>query len=103
MIKKRVFAAKGDFKTGILCKLSLLLGIVLVLTYIILKISSFFIDKSGTGFLRDLYYHSNSPQAEATLALGVISLAVGVIFYFFHCQFTKLAEIAEEIENEEIK
>jgi len=102
MIKKRVFPAKGDFKTGILCKLSLLLGIILVLTYAILKISSFFIDKESTGFLQAIYEYSNSAQAESIIALGVISLAVGIIFYFFHCQFAKLAEIAEEIENGKI-
>lgn len=103
MIKKRVFPAKSDFKTGILCKLFLLLGLVLVLAYVFLKISSFFIDKNSGGFLQALYEYSNSAQAEAIIALGVISLAVGIIFYFFHCQFAKLAEIAEEIENGEIE
>jgi hypothetical protein len=38
---------------------------------------------------------------EISIAFSIIFLGVGVILYFFNCQFAKLAEITKELENEE--
>jgi hypothetical protein len=43
---------------------------------------------------------SQSSAADATLAFGVILIAIGFMLYFLHCQFVKLAKIADEIEKE---
>ena len=55
----------------------------------------------STGFAKQLYDIATSTMPESLLSLSLISLAIGIIMYFFYYQFTKLAEIAEEIENSE--
>jgi len=99
MIKERHFSAYNDFKTGIFYKLSILLGIILLIIYAFLKISSVFIKGESAGWIQNIYNFSQSSRADSIIAFSVILLAVGVILYFFHYQFSKLAKIAEEIEN----
>ena len=101
MMKERHFSAYNDFKTGIFCKLSILLGIILLTIYAFLKISSAFIKEESTGWIQNMYNFSQSSRADSIIAFSIILFAVGVILYFFHYQFAKLAEIAEEIENSE--
>jgi hypothetical protein len=55
----------------------------------------------STGFMKQYYDFSGSGAPESALALAIIFLVVGIILYFFHCQFAKLSKIAEEIENGE--
>ena len=38
---------------------------------------------------------------DSMIAFSIIFLGVGVILYFFQCQFAKLAKIADEIECDE--
>jgi hypothetical protein len=35
------------------------------------------------------------------LAFSILCIGLGLISYFFSCQFAKLSKIAEEIENDE--
>ena len=101
MLKKRYFSANSDFKTGFLCKLTLFLGILLLIVFIFLKVSSFMIEKESEGFLGQIYELTQTTIPDSILAFSIIFLGVGIILYFFHCQFAKLAKIADEIENEE--
>jgi len=88
MFKKRYFSAKSDFKTGFLCKFAIFLGILfLLIAIILLGISE--------------YSQTNYP--ESFLALAIIMFAVGIILYFFNCQFAKLAKIVDEIETGNIE
>ena len=87
MIKKRSISVYSDFKTGFLCKLLILLGIILIIFYIVQWIVPFItIDETISGII---------------LAFSILFLGIGIILYFFNCQFSKLAEIAHEVEHEE--
>jgi hypothetical protein len=87
MVKKHIFSAHNDLKTGFFSKFFLLLGCILLILYIIealfhpLKLSN---DMTGT-----------------ILAFAILCVGLGLISYFFSCQFSKLSKIAEEIENDE--
>ena len=91
----------NNLKTGFFCKFSLFLGLVLLIVFVFFKIISLLIDSGGTGFLKILYDLSISSYIDSIGAFSIIFLGVGIILYFFNCQFAKLAEIAREIENEE--
>jgi len=83
MFKKKHFSAHGDFRTGFLYKFSLAVGLLLLCIFIFLKVSS-----------------SQSSSAGPIIAFSILFLSIGGILYFFHQQFSKLAKIANEIENE---
>ena len=101
MFKKKYFSAHSDFKTGLFFRIFLILGLILLIVYAFLKISSILIGSESTGFLRQIYDFSQTTAPDSILAFSIIFFAVGVILYFFHCQFAKLAKIAEEIEKGE--
>jgi ABC-type spermidine/putrescine transport system permease subunit II len=101
MIKKRYFSTNENFKTCFLYKFFLLLGIILLSIFVFFKVTTLFIDKNSEGLAKQIYDFSQSNYPNSILALSIIILAVSVIFYFFYCQFVKLAKIADEIENEE--
>ena len=101
IIKERSFSAYHDFNTGIFCKISIFFGIILLIFYVFIKISANFFNNDSNGLTQNIYNFSQSAQADSIIAFSVLLLAVGVILYFFHCQFGKLAKIAEEIENNE--
>ena len=87
MGKKHFFSAHSDFKTGFFCKFFLILGGVLLILYLIetlLHPFRFNDDVSGT-----------------ILGFAILFLGLGLISYFFSCQFAKLSRIAEEVENDE--
>lgn len=99
-MKKRNISVKSDFKTGFFYKFCLMLGIVLLIIYLSLMTIPLFIGgKEGTSQL--FYELSQSDVSGSILAFSIIFLGVGVILYFFHCQFAKLAKIADEIEKDE--
>ena len=85
-LRLRPKSVQHDFKTGILCRFTLMLGIILLIIYAL--------EKS----LSPIDLASNA--VEALLALSIIFIGVGILLYFISCQFAKLAKIAEEIENE---
>ena len=101
MFKEKRFSTHNDFRTGYFCKLSLFLGIVLLIFYVFLKVISLVMDQNNTGFLQSFYELSQSGVADSIIAFSIVFLGVGIILYFFHIQFAKLSKIADEIENEE--
>ena len=103
MFKKRYFSANNDFKTGFLCKFTLFLGIILLIIFISLKAFSVIIGYGSSGFFGQLYEFTQTTYPNSILAFSMIFLFVGIVLYFFNCQFAKLAKIAEEIENGEFE
>lgn len=101
MIKKRYFSINENFKTCFLYKFFLLIGIILLLIFVFFKVSALIIDKESSGFAKQIYDFSQSTYPNSILALSIIIIAISIIFYFFYCQFVKLAKIADEIEKEE--
>jgi drug/metabolite transporter (DMT)-like permease len=87
MVKKHLFSVHSDLKTGFFCRFFLILGCIL---FIIFLVQTFFhplaLGEDGTG---------------AILAFAILCLGVGIILYFFTCQFAKLSRIAQEIESDE--
>ena len=73
-------------KTSPTCIILLALGIILLLFYIIDSLTQIF--------------GINSSTLGTILAFAIILIGVGLILYFFSCQFNKLATIADEIEQE---
>ncbi len=100
MIKKRYFSTKHDFKTGFYYRLSLTLGLFLLILFVFLKIFSFILNENSTGFLRNLYEVSKGTAVDSIGAFSLIFIAVGIIIYFLYRQFVKLNEIADEIEKD---
>jgi hypothetical protein len=104
MLMKKYRSAYYDFRTGFLYKISLTIGFFLLFIYIFLKVSSLFLSENSSGFFNSIYYVSQSNYSGSIIALSILFLSIGIILYFFHRQFSKLAKIAKEIENEsEIK
>ncbi len=87
MGKKHFFSAHSDFKTGFLCKIFLIIGCILFIVYAV---------EAGVHPLQ-----LNEDTVGTILAFSILFLGLGLISYFFSCQFAKLSKIAEEIENDE--
>ena len=87
MGKKHFFSAHSDLKTGFLCRFFLIIGCILFIFYAVeaaahpLQLGD---DTTGT-----------------VLAFSILFLGLGLISYFFSCQFAKLSKIAEEVEKDE--
>jgi membrane-anchored glycerophosphoryl diester phosphodiesterase (GDPDase) len=87
MAKKHVFSAHSDLRTGFFCKFFLILGCILFILYLIL-----------------ILFHPIALSDDVTgaiLAFSILLLGIGVILYFFSCQFAKLSQIAKEVESDE--
>jgi len=87
MVRQRVISAHSDLKTGFFCKFFIVLGIILLMVYLV----ETFLPLVGL----------SDAVTGALLAFAILSIGLGVILYFFACQFAKLSEIAEEIEADE--
>ena len=82
-----MFSAHSDLKTGFLCKFFLVIGAVQLIIYV-LQIAFHFLPIS--------------PNTEGVLlGFAILFIGIGLISYFFSCQFAKLSSIADEIENDE--
>ena len=101
IFKKRYFSAHNDFKTGILYKITFIIGLVLLIIYLVIIGISFIFGAESSGFINDVYNFSQSSSINTILAFSILFIGVSVILYFFCCQFAKLSKIAEEIENDE--
>jgi uncharacterized membrane protein len=87
MAKKHMFSAHNDFKTGFFCKFFLVLGCIFFIIYALETI------------VHPLNLH---PDTTGTLlAFAILFVGLGLISYFFSCQFAKLSKIAEEVEQDE--
>lgn len=85
MAKRRNISIYSDLKTGFFSKLCIFLGIILLVIYFVqLLIPSLGIGDQISGII---------------LSFSIIFLGLGIILFFFQCQFAKLAKIAEEIEK----
>jgi hypothetical protein len=87
MAKKHVFSAHSDLKTGFFCKLFLVLGCILIIIYIV------------ETFLHPLGLSDDG--IGTILAFAILGLGLGLILYFFSCQFAKLSKIADDVEQDE--
>ena len=88
MFKKRNISVYSDLKTGFFCKFFLILGVIFLIFYILQKtISLVEIGENTLGII---------------LAFAILALGLGFILYFLSRQFAKLAEIAKEIEKENL-
>ena len=85
MVKIKKFSIYNDFKTGILYKIFLLFGFILIILYLL---DVFILEAKFSDIL---------------LSLSILFISFGLIIYFFNKQFNKLATIAKEIEDEDNK
>jgi Zn-dependent protease with chaperone function len=85
MFKKRTLSVYNDHKTGFFCKFFFFIGILFLLIVAVVKFLS--LDWLSENHLGSM------------IAFAIIFLFISGILYFFHCQFAKLAQIAQEIEN----
>ena len=76
-----------------LFKITLFLGISLLIVFIILKVMPFMGPDS------EFYELSNSTVPGTIISISILFLAVSVIMYFFDYQFSKLEKIIEEVES----
>jgi len=93
MIKRRYFSAKYDFKTGFLCKLTFFVGLVLLIIFLIQRL--------GEELSEQISDFNKTTNPDIIIAFAILFFGASIIMYIFYSQFTKLAEIAEEIENSE--
>ena len=100
MFKKRHISAYEDLKTGLFSKFFLLIGILLLIVYVFIKGCSLLLGKNDSDFLLLIHHFSQSSYIESILAFSIVFIGLGMITYFIHRQFIKLAEIASEIEKE---
>ena len=100
MFKKRIFSVYDDFRTGLFSKLSLFLGVILLLIYVFLKIVSFLIGEDSGSFFSLIYDLANYGFAESVIAFSIVFFGIGFVLYFLHLQFVKLAKIADEFEED---
>jgi len=89
-LKRKNSAKHYKQRSDILFKILLFFGVILLISSIVLTIIS--INKSVTD-------PDHSSIANSVFSISIIILAFAVILYFFKRQFAKLADIAEEIEN----
>lgn len=87
MGKKHFFSAHTDFKSGFFCKFFLIIGRVFFILYAL----------EAVVHLLQL----NDEVVGIILAFAILFLGLGLISYFFSCQFAKLSRIADEVENDE--
>ncbi len=83
MVKIKKFSVYNDFKTGIIYKILLLIGFFLLFLYI----------------LDILIFKTNF--SSLLISGSILLISFGLISYFFHFQFNKLAAIANEIEDDD--
>ena len=69
-----------------------------LIIFIFLKTISIF--SLNIGFLKNFYDISITNIPNILLSFSILFFAFGLIIFFFHKQFTKLANIAEEIEED---
>ena len=101
MFKKRIISVHSDFKTGILFKITLFIGIILLIIFLFFAIISIALENDTTGTLKELYLISQSKTPNTILAFSILFIAGSIIIYFFKYQFSKLSKIADDIEKSE--
>ena len=100
---KKILTTPMQYKgrSGSTGRILLFFGLFFIFVSIFLKIISVFIKSNSSGFLKSLYEVSISYIPESLAALGIVIVFFSLVLFFFCHQFSKLADIAEEIENSE--
>jgi len=65
-----------------------------------LKIFSFLVGKESDNFFGFIYDLANSSFADSVIAFSIMFIGVGIVLYFLHLQFVKLAKIADDFDEE---
>lgn len=88
--KRKSSAKQYTRRSDLLFKILLVIGIILLIGSIILMIISITSSDTSTDY---------SSISNSVFSISIIIIAFAIILYFFKRQFAKLADIAEEIEN----
>lgn len=99
MVKKRFFSAHYDFNTGFLSKCFIVFGIVLLVLAVFFSLISFFPSDQSSGILSFFSTIIDAGFIDISFAFAIIFIGIGFILWFLHRQFTKLADIADDIEK----
>lgn len=95
-MKKQMLTQKSthsfqDFHTGILSKICIFVGILIIVSYLIIwGVLSYAIH--GESFL-------DYGELAGWSSLSFIFIAIGIILYFIHLQLVKLEKITEELQS----
>ena len=100
---KKILTTPMQYKgrSGSTGRILLFFGLFFIFVSIFLKIISIIVGKDSSGFLKSLYDLSIGSAPESLAALGVVIVFFSLVLFFFSHQFSKLADIADEIENSE--
>ena len=98
-MKKKYFSVYSDFKTRVLSKSMIVIGLVLLIIFIFLKILSIF-SINNIDLLKYFYDLSSTKFPGIIISFSILLISFGFILYFFNYQFSKLARIADEIEHD---
>jgi len=80
-----------DFHTGILSKVCIFAGILIIVSYLIIW-GAFSYAIHGESFL-------DYGEFAGWFSLSIIFIVIGIILYFIHLQLLKLAKITEELHS----
>lgn len=84
-MKQRTLSVYSDHKTGFFYKVCIILGALLLIIYLIETSAHIFGLTDGS--------------TASMLGFAILLLGIGIILFFFSFLFSKLASIAEEIEQ----
>jgi hypothetical protein len=99
MIKIKYFSVYSDFKSSFLTKLFFLLSGIFLFLYLVIYIFDFVFNDVTSGVIGFIVSLTESSIVDISLAMIILFAGLGIITLFFHHQFKKLANIADEIEN----
>jgi len=96
MMKERNISIGRDMRSGIASKILFIFGFLLFFIYIVFIILSRFTSFGSGGFVT---YWMSSGNNDILLAASILCIAAAIFFLFLYRQFSKLAEITEEIQR----
>ena len=99
MLKLRYFSVYSDFKTSAFSKLFFSLAALFIIAVVFIQIFALFLESTTEGVVGFIVTLKNSSFMDISLAMIILFLGAGLISLFFHHQFKKLAEIADELEK----
>lgn len=96
---KKKISVYNDFKTGFLYKICIIIGIIFLLIFLLINLNSLIYSNYNIAILKFFYDISITNFSGIMFSFSILLIAAGLILYFFKRQFNKLAEIANEIEQ----
>jgi ABC-type multidrug transport system fused ATPase/permease subunit len=99
MTKIKYFSVYSDFKSSLFAKIFFFLALIFLVLFSILSIFNLLYSEESEGVIGGIVSIANSSIKESSLALFILCLGIAFILLFFHHQFKKLAEIADELEE----